>query len=196
MCAGITVWEFVLASLVGYGLGAIPSGVIVARTLGRPDPRSYGSRHTGGSNVARRAGLLPALFVLLVDAGKGIVAGALGAWLAGPWGLVAAGVMAIIGHCWSMYAGWHGGMGLSTAGGLLFWLAPAALVLLLFVWLAAYSVFRDRYRSVLMTLPTVPLVLRSVGAQGPLVVLGTLAGLVILARFFLEGRRFSGDTSG
>lgn len=183
------MWTLVLAGLSGYLVGAIPSGVLVTRTLGRPDPRSYGSRHTGGSNVARRAGVWPALFVLLADAGKGIVATALGGWLAGPWGVVLAGVLAVVGHCWSVFAGWHGGMGLSTAGGILAWLAPAALVLLIFIWLAAYLVVRDRYRSVIITLPTTPLVLQAVSASGQVVALGGLAALVILMRFVRESGR-------
>ncbi len=183
------MWAMVvLAGALGYLLGALPSGLIVARALGRPDPRTYGSGHLGGSNVARRAGLAPALLVFLADAAKGIVAGAVGGWLAGPWGIVAAGTLAVVGHCWSVFAGWHGGMGLSTAGALLAWLSPPVLIMVVFVWLAAYLIVRERYMAVFITLPSVPLLLQAVDAPTWVVAFGLLVAFLLFARFALEFR--------
>ena len=48
--------ELILAGLLSYLLGSIPFGVVMARLLGWPDPRNYGSGHTGGLNVSRGAG--------------------------------------------------------------------------------------------------------------------------------------------
>ncbi|MDQ7029347.1 MAG: glycerol-3-phosphate acyltransferase [Ardenticatenia bacterium] len=178
-----------IAALIGYLLGALPSGLIVARALGSPDPRTYGSGHLGGSNVARRAGVGAGVLVFLADAAKGVVAGVVGGWLAGPWGIVLAGTLAVVGHCWSIFAGGHGGMGLSTAGALLAWLSPPVLIMVIFVWLAAYLIVRERYLGVFITLPTVPLLLQAVSAPTWMVAFGLAVTLLLFARFAAEFRR-------
>ena len=66
-----------LAVLAGYLLGAIPFGVVVCRPLGK-DPRRVGSGRTGGTNVYRTAGAVPAILTVLGDGLKGAAA----VWLA------------------------------------------------------------------------------------------------------------------
>ncbi|HEX8940779.1 MAG TPA: glycerol-3-phosphate 1-O-acyltransferase PlsY [Candidatus Limnocylindrales bacterium] len=111
----------ILAIVVGYVVGGIPWGVIVARVAGGPDPRSLGSGRTGGANVLRAVGPRAALASGLLDVGKGVVA-VLFARLLGT-GLVIeilAALAAILGHSRSPFLGLQGGRGVSAGiGGLL-----------------------------------------------------------------------------
>jgi glycerol-3-phosphate acyltransferase PlsY len=112
---------FVAALLVGYVLGAIPFGVIVARLAGGPDPRTLGSERTGATNAVRALGRSWGLVVGLLDLAKGLVAAGIGALIGGAVGLtpewVAAGgcVAAVTGHIRSVFIGFRGGRGVATA---------------------------------------------------------------------------------
>jgi acyl phosphate:glycerol-3-phosphate acyltransferase len=132
-----------LAALVGYFFGAIPFGFLFVRATKKIDLRQVGSGRTGGTNSFRAAGLGIGILTALSDFLKG--AGAI--WLAGwlfrglvtetwlPWVVVSCGVMAVVGHNWSLFLGWAGGAGTGPNVGwaaAIWWpLGPAAVVLLI-----------------------------------------------------------------
>jgi glycerol-3-phosphate acyltransferase PlsY len=159
------------ATVLGYTIGAFPTGVVVTRLLKKPDVRLSGSGHMGGLNTYRQAGVAGGLVTALVDIGKGVLAAWLAQRLTGTsWALPVAGVAAIAGHCWSAYIGFAGGMGLGTMAGLFFWQQPVVpfigaalwgLGYLLFVgaalWGLGYLLLRESPRSVMvMTVLIVP----------------------------------------
>ena len=121
-------FELVVAALLGYLLGAIPSGVLVGRLRG-VDPRETGSRRTGTTNAMRSLGLRWAAVVALLDVAKGAAAVLLGGAL-GPdaWGGAIAGVAAVVGHVRSVFIGFGGGRGVATGAGAMLVLAPLAVV--------------------------------------------------------------------
>lgn len=134
-----------LAALLGYVLGAIPTGLIVGRLAGRVDLREHGSRRTGTTNALRVLGPVPAGIVLLLDIVKGTAAVLLAAQLGDPAALAAAigGTSAIGGHSWSAFMGFGGGRGVATAGGAIAGMAPLALailvpVMLVVIWASRY----------------------------------------------------------
>jgi glycerol-3-phosphate acyltransferase PlsY len=113
-----------LLLLVAYLIGSIPFSIIITRLVRGTDLRLHGSGHAGATNTMRVAGWLPGIAVLMLDLGKG----ALVAWLAlrygsSSWVAWAATALVIVGHCWPIFASFHGGMGMATAGGALivFW---------------------------------------------------------------------------
>ncbi len=163
----MSIGHVFIAAVFGYLVGSFPTGVLVTRLLGKPDLRSSGSGHTGGLNVSRLAGLAWGVFTMLVDVGKGVLAARLAVRLTGtPWALPAAGMGAVAGHCWSAYAGFAGGMGLSTLGGLLLWQQPLAVPIAVALWGLGYLLLRNSPRAaMLMTVLMVPVfwLLRSVG---------------------------------
>lgn len=118
-----------LAVLVAYLLGSIPCGVWICRPLGK-DPRLVGSGRTGGTNVYRTAGALPALLTVLGDGLKG----ALAVWAAqrlvpGPGAghdlaVALAALAAILGHNYSFFAGFAGGAGSTPNIGAFLALSP------------------------------------------------------------------------
>ena len=120
--------ELVVAVLVGYLIGAIPSGVLVGRLAGI-DPRERGSGRTGTTNALRTLGMRWAAVVAVLDLAKGIVAVLAGSAIGPePWAGSLAGVAAVIGHVWSVFIGFRGGRGVATGGGAMLVLAPLALL--------------------------------------------------------------------
>lgn len=128
---------FLGAILLGYLLGAIPFGVVIARLIGGPDPRTVGSERTGATNTVRALGRSWGVVVGLLDVAKGLLAAAAGAAIGGAVGLtpewVAAGgcVAAVTGHVKSVFIGFRGGRGVATAAGGFLVLVPAALLVVI-----------------------------------------------------------------
>jgi acyl phosphate:glycerol-3-phosphate acyltransferase len=118
-----------LAIALGFLLGSIPFGVLVARRLGI-DIRRHGSGNIGATNVTRVIGFGPGLAVLVLDAAKGALAVAVALHLApAPWTVAASGYAAILGHCFSPWLGGKGGKGVATAAGVFLILAPGTLAI-------------------------------------------------------------------
>jgi acyl phosphate:glycerol-3-phosphate acyltransferase len=124
------------ASVIGYLLGSIPFGLLLAWVAGYGDIRQIGSGNIGATNVLRTGNKGAAALTLLLDLAKGWVAVIIGeAW--GADAALAAAVCVIIGHMFPLWLGFRGGKGVATALGVLIALAwPAALGAVL-VWLAA-----------------------------------------------------------
>ena len=119
-----------LALLAGYALGSLPSAALVAGIKGE---RIFevGSGNMGTMNTARNLGWGLGALVLVMDVGKGALAGVLGLWLASladtpPWALTphAAGLGAVVGHAWSVWVGFRGGKALATTLGVALVLYP------------------------------------------------------------------------
>lgn len=143
----VLVIQYALVILLGYLLGSIPFGYIVGRIRGI-DVREYGSGRTGGTNVLRSAGKLPAAVTIIGDLAKGAIAVLLGRALLGTELAAAlAGVGAVLGHNWSVFLGFRGGAGTATSMGGYFVLAPMATVVVgIFSAIAGFVVLR--YASV------------------------------------------------
>jgi glycerol-3-phosphate acyltransferase PlsY len=113
------------AGAIGYGIGSVPTGVIVSRLARGIDVRDYGSGGMGTTNVLRTVGPLAAGSVFALDVAKGtaavLVARALGATDAGQAG---AGLAAVVGHSWPVWARFHGGKSVATGFGALLVLSP------------------------------------------------------------------------
>jgi glycerol-3-phosphate acyltransferase PlsY len=115
----------------GYLIGGIPFGIVVARVVGGPDPRTLGSGRTGGANVMRALGPRAAAVAGLLDAAKGAVVVLLAMMVgAAPVVIVLAALAAIVGHSRSPYIGFQGGRGVATAWGALVPIQPIVALLL------------------------------------------------------------------
>ncbi|MGH9176603.1 MAG: glycerol-3-phosphate acyltransferase, partial [Vicinamibacterales bacterium] len=106
------------ALVLGYGVGSLPLGYLVASRLKGIDLRRVGSGNVGAANVYRTAGLAIATIVVLIDVAKGASSVMLASRLTGgSAGTVAAGVAAVIGHVYPAWLRFHGGKGVATACG-------------------------------------------------------------------------------
>jgi glycerol-3-phosphate acyltransferase PlsY len=178
--------ELLVAAVVGYLIGAIPSGVLVGRMRG-VDPRASGSGRTGTTNALRALGPRWAAAVAAMDVAKGIIAVLVGAAVASSeWGAPVGGVAAVIGHVRSVFIGFGGGRGVATGGGALLVLVPLGILVALVEM--GIIVWRTRLVSLgsLMAAVTVPLVAAALYAAGwigiePLVGAAAIGVVVVIA---------------
>lgn len=118
-----------LIALFAYLLGSVSFALLVSRVMGLPDPRGYGSRSLGATNVLRSGSKLAALLTLVGDVGKGALAVGLTVLYTGEPAAVGAdasiaGAMAFLGHLFPVYHGFRGGKGVATAVGVLLAIDP------------------------------------------------------------------------
>jgi glycerol-3-phosphate acyltransferase PlsY len=113
----------VLGAIAGYLLGSVSFAVVVSRLMRLPDPRSYGSKNPGATNVLRTGNRVAAVLTLAGDALKGFVA-VLVALLYLPDTAPYVGVAAFLGHVFPLYHRFQGGKGVATAAGVLFGFDP------------------------------------------------------------------------
>ena len=110
------------ATLAGYLVGSLSFAVIVSRVMGLSDPRSYGSKNPGATNVLRSGSKLAAVLTLLLDAIKGWLPVFLVQHYGAAYGLEAGtvalvGVAAFLGHVYPIFFRFQGGKGVATAMG-------------------------------------------------------------------------------
>jgi acyl phosphate:glycerol-3-phosphate acyltransferase len=144
--------ELAIKAAVSYLLGSIVGSLLVGRLRGGVDIRQLGSGNAGGTNALRTQGKSFALWVMLIDIGKGWLATRVIAWLVVP-GIAAAsadvrtwlpaicGVAAIAGHVYPVWYGFRGGKGVATLVGTVIGLDAGLLVPVLLVWLGTVMVF-------------------------------------------------------
>jgi len=118
-----------LAGVAGYLVGSLSFAVIVSALMGLADPRTYGSRNPGATNVLRTGHKGAAMLTLALDALKGFLPVWAVAAFGAPYGLGAGtaalvGLGAFLGHVWPLYFKFDGGKGVATAAGVLFGLNP------------------------------------------------------------------------
>jgi glycerol-3-phosphate acyltransferase PlsY len=124
----------VLIVLGSYLLGSLPTSIIVGRVFFGKDPRDLGSGNAGGTNAFRVFGWKGGVPTVLVDVAKGLAATLLISRIPVPGAIphelmqIAAGCAAIVGHVWTVFAGFRGGKGVATAAGMLVGLYPVALL--------------------------------------------------------------------
>ena len=109
------------AILLGYAVGSLPIGFLLAQSAGGVDLRRVGSGNVGAANVYRSTNLATAIAVMLADAGKGAVAVLIAG---GGANATAAGVAAVIGHIYPVWLRFRGGKGVATASGVFGVLTP------------------------------------------------------------------------
>ena len=136
-----------LAAVAAYLLGSLSFAVIVSRALGLNDPRTYGSKNPGATNVLRSGSKAAAVVTLLLDALKGWLPVVLVRWYGAGWGLeegtqALVGLAAFLGHLFPVFFRFRGGKGVATALGVIVgvsgWLGLAVLA----CWLIVAYFFR------------------------------------------------------
>lgn len=127
----------VLATVAAYLVGSLSFAVIVSRVMGLNDPRTYGSKNPGATNVLRSGSKAAAIITLLLDALKGFVPVLLVRLYGEPYGLgdgtiAMVGLAAFLGHLYPVFFRFVGGKGVATAAGVLLgisvWLGLATLL--------------------------------------------------------------------
>jgi glycerol-3-phosphate acyltransferase PlsY len=149
----VPVLSYILTAFVGYLLGSIPTGFLVAKARG-VDIRTVGSGNIGATNAFRVLGKGFGIFVLLMDALKGWVAVQVGALIVSQllpgapieYLRITAGIAAILGHNFTCWLNFKGGKGIATSAGVLIALVPYALLIILAIFIILF--LTTRYVSI------------------------------------------------
>jgi acyl phosphate:glycerol-3-phosphate acyltransferase len=134
-----------LAAALGYLIGSVPFGLLIARAMGLGDLRSIGSGNIGATNVLRTGNKAAAALTLILDAAKGAAAVLLARALGAEDAAQAAGLAAFLGHLYPVWLGFRGGKGVATFLGVFLALAWPVGLALCATWLAV--AFASRYSS-------------------------------------------------
>ena len=152
---------FLLATIIilSYLVGSIPTSIIISKAVKGIDIRNYGSGNAGGTNVMRVLGWKHGVLVIFLDALKGAIAVVLIARL--HYGVlpfqnvspfddftlvqIIAGISAVIGHIWTVFASFRGGKGIATALGMLLMIITVDMLIAVGIFLIV--VFISRYVS-------------------------------------------------
>lgn len=168
---------------LGYGLGSIPTGVLIARWQKGVDIRQYGSGNIGMTNVLRAVGKGAAAITLVGDLLKGLVPVLLALlWLASPAAIGLVGLMAILGHMYPIFASFHGGKGVATTLGVFTPLLPGPLLLAFLVWVVCVAIRRQVSLGSLIAAATLPLAALIWGSPAAYVVYALVAAAFIWYR--------------
>ncbi len=194
--------ELLLAGIWGYLVGAVPTGVIVARAMRGVDVRTRGSGHTGGLNVTRVAGLRGGVLTALGDILLGAFAVAVAEMLwSHPLAGTAAGVAVVVGHDWSVFIRFAGGIGLAKLTGCFlaisapqWWLlALIAVLIALALWFGLIRFARvHRARSTILVMALAGPLLWALGLSLPIILLGVFGGIVVIIKTIPDWNRVYG----
>lgn len=159
-----------IAILIGYLLGSIPTAYIIAKLRKGIDIREVDTGNVGAGSTLRQIGLWEGAVVALVDMGKGAAAILVAQTLdvSQPW-LLGAGFAAILGHCFPFSIGFRGGQGVATIMGIFLILAPEAMVILLGLMGIALFFTRHIFSMTCIAAPFLPLLIGLSGGSAMLI---------------------------
>ncbi len=184
-----------LTVLAAYCLGSVSFAIAVSRLMRLPDPRTYGSRNPGATNVLRTGKRAAAALTLAGDAGKGWLA----VWLAqlyAPEAAALAGLAVFLGHLFPLFHRFKGGKGVATAAGVLFgldvWLGLGSLA----TWIVIAAFFRYASLASLVAALFAPFFAWYIGSSyDMLLVVAGIAALLVWRHKGNIGRLFAGTES-
>ncbi len=181
--------------VVGYLVGTIPTGWLVARARG-VDIQQVGSGNIGATNVLRAMGVGPALFVVLMDPVKGALAAALPLLLGmDQWTVAATGLATVLGNNFNVFLGMRGGKGIATSLGVFLVVNPVVTVVA--AVLGIFTIAIGRYVSLgsMVGMVSAPLFLLASGVfPFPDLALATILALLALYRHRENLRRLAKGT--
>ncbi|MFK2825166.1 glycerol-3-phosphate 1-O-acyltransferase PlsY [Bacillus sp. B190/17] len=165
--------------LLAYLLGSIPSGLIVGKCFFGIDIREHGSGNLGATNSFRTLGVKAGIVVTLADILKGTAATLLPLWLSPDLDPLIAGVAAVIGHMFPVFAGFKGGKAVATSGGVLLGVQPVMFLVILLSFFI--SLYLTKYVSLSSMIVAVVAVTYAIilGSLPLIIVVGILAFFVI-----------------
>ena len=174
---------FLIASLIG----SVSFAIIVSKLMGLGDPRTYGSKNPGATNVLRSGNKTAAVLTLLLDALKGFVPVAVVQYYAFELGfedttIAFVGVAAFVGHLWPVFFRFQGGKGVATALGVLLGYEPLLGLAILVTWMAMAALFRYSSLASLVAALFAPFITLLFFARPPVALAVTVMSLLLIWR--------------
>ena len=189
----------VLAVLAAYLVGSVPFAVVCSKLFGLADPRSYGSKNPGATNVLRSGNKAAAAMTLLGDMAKGWLAVFLAQLLAPKYGfadgLIGAVALAVFfGHLYPIFLGFKGGKGVATAAGVLLALDPALGLITLGVWLTIAFLLRYSSLAALVAAASAPVTAFLFWGSGVLLLVVGIVAMVLIGKHWANLQRLMAGT--
>ncbi|CAH0347414.1 glycerol-3-phosphate 1-O-acyltransferase PlsY [Bacillus sp. CECT 9360] len=186
----------VITILLAYLIGSIPSGLIIGKLFYNTDIREHGSKNLGGTNTFRTLGIKAGLVVTAMDILKGTLATLLPLMLGteADVHLLLAGVVAVVGHMYPVFAGFKGGKAVATSGGIL--LAYTPFLFLLVVIIFFISLYLTKYVSLSSMIVAVVAVIYTLitTPKDPLIIVISILAIFIFYRHRANIRRIIDKT--
>ena len=182
---------YFLFPLLGYLFGSLPFSIWITRFAKGVDLRDSGSGHATTTNTIRQAGFGWGALVLALDIAKGFIP----TYLAMSWAevptyiVVLTATLAVVGHCWPVFAQFRGGMGLATTGGAFLALSPLTFLISLALLVLLVLVIRHSARASVFTGILVAPVLWLFNIRDVSFWTALGAGIVIAVRFLIDWNR-------
>ena len=176
-----------LYPLLGYLLGSLPFALWITRLTKGTDIRETGSGHVTTTNTIRTAGWPSGMIVAVLDVTKGFIPTYLAVEAGLPnWLIALTAGLTVVGHCWPVFAGFQGGMGLAVTAGALLVVSPLGFLVGFALLLICVLVIRHSARGAVVAAVLGPFVFWLFGLRGTELWVGTASALVIAIRFYLE----------
>ncbi len=175
MTAGILIFSYLL--------GSIPNGLIFGKLIWHKDLRQFGSKNIGATNAWRVLGRQAGILIFLLDFLKGALSVKLAEIFIGDaWAMICAGILAILGHTFSIFLKLHGGKGVATGLGVIAMMMPKVTAIVFLIWLAIF--IATRYVSVasIIAAASTPILAFIFGEPTEFVLFGLAAALFIIFR--------------
>lgn len=198
--------------VLAFLIGSIPFSFLIVKLTSGKDVREHGSRNVGATNVARTAGRGAGIAALLLDLAKGYSAVLLARWLVtssfwpfeaglAPWQsremwIALAGLVAVLGHMFPPWLGFHGGKGVATAAGVFASLNPTVMLAALLIF--AIVLLATHYVSLasMVTAASIPLLFRSLPRGAPFwhVVMSIAVAIAVIVKHHSNIARLAAGT--
>jgi len=179
-----------LLPIIGYLSGSLPFSIWVTRYVKNVDVRDAGSGHATTTNTVRQAGFGWGALVLILDIVKGFIPTFLAFKFTGsPWVVAITAACAVIGHCWTIFAQFRGGMGLATFGGALLAANWFAFVIGLGLLLLLTITIHHSARASVFTGIVIAPVFWLFNLRGLELWIALAGGIVIAVRFLIDWNR-------
>jgi glycerol-3-phosphate acyltransferase PlsY len=176
--------------LFGYLAGSLPFAIWITQLVRGVDVRLAGSGHATTTNTIRQAGFGPGLVVFILDVAKGFLPTWVALHFSLPiWIIALTSAMAVAGHCWPLFSGFRGGMGLATTGGGLLAVKPISFIIALGILIFLTLILHHSARAAVFTGILMAPVMWLLGLQGLVFWVAIATGLVIAFRFLSDWNR-------
>lgn len=136
-----------LALIFSYGLGSLSFAIIISKFMKMEDPRSYGSKNAGATNVMRSGNKKAAILTLTGDVLKGLIIVIIARYLFrgltdGAAIIAICGILVVLGHIYPLFFKFRGGKGVATAIGVILGFNFYLALLLIFTWLIVFKIYK------------------------------------------------------
>ena len=175
MTAGILIFSYLL--------GSIPNGLIFGKLIWHKDLRQFGSKNIGATNAWRVIGAKAGILIFLLDFLKGALSVSLAKTFIGDeWVMVGAGLLAILGHTFSIFLNLRGGKGVATGLGVISVMMPQVTAIVFATWLIIFLVSRYVSLASIIAAALTPILAFEFDEPIAFIMLGILAALFIIIR--------------